>query len=275
MHNSPVHSPGFSSFLPMLILAMLLLAYLYAVMRQRKTGRKWSGFRTFCFIIGTILAMIAVSPPLASEAHHNLSGHMVQHLLIGMLAPLGLVLAAPLSLALRVLHGSNGRIITSILRSRPFHYISHPVSALLLNIGGMYLLYLTPLYIAMERNMLIHYIVHFHFLAAGYLFIWSIAGPDPAPKRPPLRIRLIVLFISMATHAYLSKLMYAHHFPRNTMYSSSEIEDAALIMYYGGDLAEVLLAIAFFGIWYRARNCSTRMTGGLRQLKSESLRQAQ
>ena len=121
----------------------------------------------------------------------------------------------------------------------------------------MFFLYLTPLYAAMQKHMWLHYFMHFHFLAAGYLFTWSIAGPDPAPKRPSFRLRLLVLFISMATHAYLSKLMYAYQYPKNTSHSLIEIQEAALWMYYGGDLAELLLAIAFFSFWYRSRANST------------------
>jgi putative membrane protein len=122
-----------------------------------------------------------------------------------------------------------------------------------LNIGGMALLYLTPLYNAMHSNTSIHFFVHLHFILAGYLFVWSIAGPDPAPKRPGLRLRFIVLFFSMAIHAYLSKFMYAHHFPRTAHHSPEEIESGAMFMYYGGDIAELLLAVAFFAVWYRTK----------------------
>lgn len=97
------------------------------------------------------------------------------------------------------------------------------------------------------------YLIHIHFFAAGYLFTWSIAGPDPTPGRPTLRIRAIVLFISIAAHAYLSKYMYAYEWPRNTPYSEAQIREAAQIMYYGGDLSELLLTIALFAIWYQKR----------------------
>ncbi|HYH11166.1 MAG TPA: cytochrome c oxidase assembly protein, partial [Thermomicrobiales bacterium] len=87
----------------------------------------------------------------------------------------------------------------------------------------------------------------------GYLFAWSIAGPDPAPGRPGLTTRLAVLVTSIAAHAYLGKTMYAHLFPRGTHYSADEIEAAAELMYYGGDLAELLLAAALFATWYQQR----------------------
>lgn len=257
MHQDHMNFGGVALWVPLVILILILAAYLAGVVRLRRNGVDWSGFRVFYFVLGIALLFAAFAPPLATLVHHDLRVHMVQHLLIGMLAPLGLVLAAPLTLVLRILPAEKGRKITAVLGSRPLHFISHPVTALFLNIGGMYILYLTPLYAAMQTSMWIHYLVHFHFVAAGYLFIWSVAGPDPAPGRPSLRFRLLVLFVSMATHAWLSKLMYAYEFPRNTSHSLTEIQEAAQWMYYGGDLAEVLLAVAFFALWYRKKSLKT------------------
>ncbi len=253
MHDHVTNNSGPENWLPILLFLLLMSLYSTGVYNERKAGKKWSNFRTGCFLSGIVIGIIAVAPPLSQYGHHDLRGHMIQHLLIGMLAPLGLVLGAPLTLLLRRLPAEKGRRISSILGSRPFHTISHPVTALLLNIGGMYILYLTPLYATMQENIWLHHIVHIHFFAAGYLFIWSVAGPDPSPDRPSLRLRLLVLFVSMATHAFLGKFMYAYGFPRNTSHRVVEIQEAAKIMYYGGDFAEVLLAVAFFSVWYRSR----------------------
>ena len=182
---------------------------------------------------------------------------MIQHLLIGMLAPLGLVLAAPLTLLLRTLSVTRARAVTAVLRSSAFHWLSHPGTALLLNIGGMYIIYLTPLYNLTLTNPSLHYLVHFHFLAAGYLFTWSIAGPDPAPRRPGMRTRLVVLFVSIAAHAFLSKFMYAYSWPRNTPHDMEQVREAAQLMYYGGDFAELLLVVALFAGWYRRSGSRT------------------
>lgn len=238
-----------------LLLQLILFGglYQYGLYLLRRNGKTWALSRTIFFMSGIILLLMAFAPPLSAYAHHSLQGHMIQHLLIGMLAPLGLVLGAPFTLAMRVWPVRRGRRFSTFFSSPSIHFLSHPAVAFLLNIGGMYLLYLTPLFAMMQEKLWLHYLVHFHFLAAGYLFTWSVAGPDPAPRRPPLRLRLLVLFLSMATHAYLSKLMYVHSFPRLTSYSPEAIQEAALWMYYGGDLAEVLLAIAFFTQWYRRR----------------------
>ena len=55
----------------------------------------------------------------------------------------------------------------------------------------------------------LHRLVHLHFLAAGYLFAYSIAGPDPAPHRPSVPARLVILGVAIAAHALLAQLLYA------------------------------------------------------------------
>jgi putative membrane protein len=181
-------------------------------------------------------------------------GHMVQHLLIGMYGPLFLVLSAPVLLALKALPVNSARTVTAILRSRVFFLLSHPVTTLFLNMGGMYLLYLTPLYVKSLFNPFLHYLIHFHFLAAGFLFTWSMIGQEPVARRPAFGIRVFVLFISIAAHAFLSKYMYAYLYPIHSPHSADQIREAAKLMYYWGDLSELLLAFVLFGMWYQTRN---------------------
>lgn len=241
------------ALLPLLILSAIAFLYLIAAIRQQYKGRCWSTWRSASFVLGIALLCIAVSRPLAMLAHQDLRMHMVQHILIGMLAPLALALAAPLTLALRSFPAAISRWIVRLLHSEFVDWLSYPITALLLNIGGMYLLYLSPLYKFSLSNPLVHYLMHTHFFIAGYLFTWAIAGPDPAPRRPGLTTRITVLFVAIAAHATLGKLMYIYLFPFNTFHNADEIRSAAKIMYYGGDIAEILLAIALLAGWYYRR----------------------
>jgi putative membrane protein len=73
--------------------------------------------------------------------------------------------------------------LSRILRSVPAQFLTHPVTALVQNIGGMWLLCAMALCAAALESSALHAAVHLHFLAAGYLFCWPIlAGPDPAPN---------------------------------------------------------------------------------------------
>ncbi|GAA2594712.1 cytochrome c oxidase assembly protein [Actinomadura fulvescens] len=234
--------------------AVLLAVYLAGVVRVRRAGgRPWSGWRTAAFTAGALCLAVALAPPVAGSAHGDFRAHMVQHLLIGMYAPLGLVLGAPVTLALRTLDARAGRRVTGFLNLPPVHVLAHPLAALLLSAGGLYVLYATPLYAAAAANPLLHQLVHLHFLLSGCLFAWAVAGPDPAPRRPPVPFRLVVLGIAIAAHATLAQLLYAGAFAALPA-DADQMRGAAEIMYYGGDIAELLLAFALVTTWRPRRS---------------------
>lgn len=260
------------TLIPVFIFCIVLVLYPLAVIRQYLTRGYWSLWRTASFLAGMTLLGTALTPPLVNLAHHDIRAHMAQHLLIGMLAPLALVLSAPLTLMLRSLPVKMSRWLIRLLHGEFFVWLTHPFTAFGLNIGGMYLLYLTPIFSLSMTNAGVHYLMHVHFFLAGYLFTWVIAGPDPAPRRPSFKLRLGVLFLAMAAHAILSKLMYVHLLPADTPFTSDAIRSAAQWMYYGGDFAEVLLAIALFYHWYQQRSRQTFLRSYLRADNQLALR---
>ncbi|WFE93657.1 cytochrome c oxidase assembly protein [Micromonospora sp. WMMD987] len=229
---------------PLLLVPMVLFwGYLAAALRQRDPGRAgWSHWRTASFGVGTALLAVALLLPA-----HDLVGHVWQHLLVGMLAPLGLVLGAPGTLALRTVRPRVGRAALRLLRRRVAAVALHPVTGLLLTAGGLYLLHLTPLYRATLAHPGLHTLVLLHFLASGYVFSWAIAGPDPGPHRPGVPLRLAVLGLSVAAHATLAQLMYAGLV--DVAAPADRLRTAATLMYYVGDLAEILLALALLATW--------------------------
>lgn len=102
----------------------------------------------------------------------------------------------------------------AFFKMRPVRFVIHPITAALLGIGGMYVLYLTPLYALSMTDPLVFVLLHLHFVISGYLFTWSIAGPDPAPHRPGMVMRLAVVFLATAAHANLGKIMFGYGYPR-------------------------------------------------------------
>ncbi|MEL7560832.1 cytochrome c oxidase assembly protein [Stutzerimonas chloritidismutans] len=244
------------TFMLVLVTQGLWFAYVLGVRAQRRRRKVWHCWRLVSFSLGCGLLVVAFSPPMVEWGHSDLRGHMAQHLLLGMFAPIALMLGAPGTLLLRNMPVTTARRITDFAATVPVRCLSHPVTALFLNIGALFLLYLTPLYQLSFSEPLLHIWLHLHFVLAGYLFSWSIAGPDPAPHRPGMRLRLLVLFAAIAAHAVLGKLMYAYGFPRDAGLELAEIEAAAQLMYYGGDLAELILALVFFAGWYRRRKAS-------------------
>ncbi|WP_406481972.1 cytochrome c oxidase assembly protein [Streptomyces platensis] len=243
-----------SGFLEVLLPALALTAavgvYLLLAHRARRRNPAlgWSRWRTAGFATAMALLGVALLPPVALFAHGDFRGHMAQHMLIGMYAPLALVLAAPVTLLLRVLPAARGRRLTAVLHSPPARFIAHPVVALALSAGSLVVLYFTPLYNTTMDNPAGHWLLHAHFLLSGSLFAYVMAGPDPAPSRPGVRARLIYLGVAVAAHAVISQLIYGGFWV--DIYAPIEqVRGGAQIMYYGGDIAELLLAAALVATW--------------------------
>jgi putative membrane protein len=247
-----------------LLATALFVGYLLAAGRvTRRTLRTWPRTRTAAFATGSAMIAIGLSPPVHALAAGDPRGHVLQHLTLGMLAPVALVLAAPMTLLLAALPTTAARRVTSVLRRRPTRFLTHPITAGLVTVAGMYALYLTPLYAVSARIAVLGYGLHIHFLLSGCVFAWSIAGPDPAPTRPGMRMRLAVLVGVAGAHAYLAKTLYAHAAisPPGAGLDPGQVRQAAQLMYYGGDIAELVIATALFTAWLRTCR-RERPTGG-------------
>lgn len=257
-HTDHGHSPGswdVYTAAPVVAIAAVAIAYTVLAVRQRQEPRSWSLWRTTSFLLGATLLLCALIPALSPYPAGDFRGHMHQHLLLGMYAPVALVLGAPMTLLLRSIPRHYGQKIGRILRSRPAHILAHPAVSLTLSFGGLAALYFTPLYAAASGNPALHALIHLHFLLAGYLFAWVIAGPDPAPQRPSVYVRLVFLGIAIVAHAIISQLIYAGLYVRVAA-PIEEFRGAGSLMYYGGDIAELLLALALLTNWRPRRSVS-------------------
>ena len=198
-----------AAFLGILILITAL--YIRGVVILAKRGDKWPVGRTVSFALAVAAADFATSGGLGAYAHFAFSYHMIAHMILGMIAPIGFILSAPLTLALRTLpigrtpdeRGIRG-VLIAFLHSRYFLVISNPVVALSIFDGSLFLLYMTPLFGNLMQSHSGHLFMNIHFLLAGALFFHVIVGIDPSPKRVPHIVRIIVLFAAMSIHAFFS-----------------------------------------------------------------------
>jgi putative membrane protein len=248
----PVGTAAGAWLVSVLVATLPMALYLAGVGRLHRRGRTWSAWRTTGFGLGLILVAAALSPTVEAAAA-DARGHMVQHLVLGMYAPLPLALGAPMTLLLAALPQRSRRQVAAALRSRPLHALSHVVTAAVLSVGGLYLLYLTPLYALTTRSEPVHHLLHAHLLLTGYLFAWAVAGPDPAPHRPGMAARIAAVVAAGGAHGFLAQLLYsrAPQLPPGSGHSADEIELAAQWMYYGGHGTDLALLTALFAVWYR------------------------
>jgi len=197
------------TFLGLLLLATAL--YIRGVVTLARRGDKWPIGRTIAFAMGISFADFATSGGIGVYSHFAFSYHMIAHMTLGMIAPIGFVLSAPITLALRALpagrtdleRGLRGSLI-SIIHSRYSVFITNPVTALIIFDGSLFALYLTPLFGTLMRSHSGHLLMDIHFVLAGYLFFYVIIGVDVNPRKIPHIVRIIVLFAAMSIHAFFS-----------------------------------------------------------------------
>jgi putative membrane protein len=225
-----------------LLLLAGLCGYAGLVLLPRRR-RPWPGWRTASWFAGLGTAGLATLGPPARD---GFVAHSAGHVLLGMVAPLLACCAAPLTLLLRALPVRAARPVSRVLRSRPAAAVSHPVTALLLAGGGLWLLYATPLYGFAVSDPAVQIVVHAHVFAAGYLLTAALAGPDPAPHRaaPPLRAAVLVAYL--AAHGILAKFLYAHP-PAGV--PPDQAHTGAMLMYYGGDAVDLVLIVLMCRQW--------------------------
>jgi putative membrane protein len=222
----------------------------------RRRARTWSPGRLTAFLVGALLVVVALSPAVDRLGHDDPRWHMVQHLLLGMVAPLALVLSAPMTLVLGACGPAGRRRLGRLLAWSPLRVLTTPLVAAVLSSGALYVVYLTPVYALSTQHAALHHLLHLHFLLAGYAFTWAIIGPDPAPRRPGMVHRVAVLVLAAGAHAHVAKLIYAR---ASGGVLPSAHDDAALWreaaewMYYGGDVVELLIAGVLFTLWYAGR----------------------
>ena len=193
------------------ILVIMVALYIKGVMVLTKRGDKWPVGRTVSFAAGIAVIDFATSGGLGLYAHFSFSYHMIAHMLLAMIAPIGLVLGAPMTLALRTLpqgrtpteRGVRGSLL-AVLHSKVGLFYTNPIVALLIFDGSLFALYFTDLFASMMQSHIGHLFMTLHFLAAGFLFFFVVIGIDPNPRKIPHLVKIVILFAAMSIHAFFS-----------------------------------------------------------------------
>ncbi len=197
-----------------LMIAILVTAvalYIKGVAVLKARGDSWPVGRTVAFATAIALIDFATSGGLGVYAVFSFEYHMIAHMLLGMIAPIGLVLGAPITLALRTLpqgrtsseHGVRG-LALKVLHSRYSLILTNPITALALFDGSLFVLYFTDLFGLLMQNHAGHILMNIHFILAGFLFFNVVIGVDPSPRKYPHILRIVILFGAMSLHAFFS-----------------------------------------------------------------------
>jgi putative copper resistance protein D len=277
---------GAWSFDPMLQVPLLaaLFAYLWAVrhVNDAHPGNPVPRRRVAAFVAGILVIEIALASAVERYDTTLFSVHMVQHILLTMVAAPLLALGAPITLTLRCARGDiRRRWILPVLHSRAARVLSFPVVAWLLFAGVMWASHFSPLFNEALEHPAIHQLEHLLYLSAALLFWWPVIAADPSPWRLPHPVRMLYVFLQMPQNTFLALAIYSATTPLYAHYATldlgwaSPLDDQRLaggLMWIAGDLLFLAAIVGLAFAWMRqeerdAPRVDARVAGARREIE--------
>jgi cytochrome c oxidase assembly factor CtaG/ferredoxin len=278
--------PTFDAFLrswpldPWMLFALLITAGLYLrgwlVLRERD-GSRWPAGRVVAFGMGLLTVFLALCSPIETFTSLLLQVHMLQHLLLMMIAPPLLWLGAP---AFPMLLGLPRPVrtywIAPFFRSRivrqAFRWLTHPVPAWLLFTAATWIWHVPPTYELALSSDGWHYLQHISFLVTALIFWYPVIRPFPSHPRwsPWLLVPYLILAdvqntLLAAWLTFSTRPLYAYYVNRPRLGNLSPLEDqaaAGVLMWVPGSLVYL---VPLFVIGIRLLFGSYEKRGGFKK----------
>jgi putative copper resistance protein D len=254
------------TFEPTIALALVVsaLAWLSLVRRidRAHPGNRVPRRRTVAFLSGLAVIAIALMSGIDTYDTTLFSIHMVQHVLLTLVAAPLIALAAPITTLLRAATPNvRRRVILPILHSRVMKVLAFPVVSWILFAVVMWGSHFSPLFNASLEDPLVHDLEHALYLGAGLLFWWPAVGADPSPWRMPHAVRAMYVFLQMPQNTFLavtilnsSVPLYAHYATLVRSWGPTSLEDQQIaggLMWITGDILFLAAIATLLAAWMR------------------------
>ena len=238
--------------------------YLWGAWRvgRRTPGPGWHGRRTLAFCGGLVVSWVSVGSFIGVYGEVLFYDHMVQHLLLIMVAAGLFAMGAPVELAERATSGSVHAVVVRGLSSSVAEVVGHPLTGFLLYALLIPLSHLTSFYNLTLENGTIESVEHLAFIVIGYLFWRQVVAIEPSrhPLSPPVRLLYLAAAVPVDSFVGLALISASHElFPAYTQmhrtWGPSRLTDLHLggaIMWVGGDSLMLLAMIPIVIQWIRA-----------------------
>ena len=252
--------------LPLLLVLVPAGLYLYGVRRLRARGDAWPIGRSLAFLVGGLGTIaVATTSGLAAYDVSLFAAHMVQHMLLSMVATVFLALGAPITLALRTLPRGPRGVLLSVLHSRVARLLGFPLIPWILYVASPFALYFSGWYEATLDSRVLHELLHLHFLAVGALFFWPLLGIDPVPGRGAHPFRLLLIGTTLPFHAFLGVSIMSvqpdgrgliapdHYLALHTLEEAVDQQElGGALLWASGDIIGLLFLAVLLTQWMRA-----------------------
>ena len=215
---------------------------------------------------GLFVIFIALQSPLDNLSEHMLSFHQLQHFMLRMLAPLLILLGAPLTPMLRglppwMLRGVVRPVVRNDLARAAYDKLTNPVISTLIFMGTLYLWQIPGGFNLALRNEFVHALMHMTMMSSGFIFYWAVI--DPAPRRSRVHYGLRVLYLGLivlpntilgAVITFSKSLVYTGYADVYRPFDMSLMTDqqiGGLLLWVPGDMMSVLAAGIVMIMWYQ------------------------
>jgi cytochrome c oxidase assembly factor CtaG len=209
---------------PVPVLGLLVAAgsYVWAahLVSARHPDSPWPRLRTALFLGGLVLVWVVVLGPVGSYDDTFFWAHMVQHIVLMMLAAPLLVLGSPVLLLLRVSsREARHRWLVPALRSRLVVGLTNPVFSWFLFATVLVGTHFSPFFEYSLRHPLVHdYVEHGLYLGAALCFYYALLPGNPSPQRLEPSWRVLSLFLMMLPETMTGFFIYASNYVRYPFY---------------------------------------------------------
>ena len=260
--------------------ALAAAAYLWGVLRVRRRHprRPWPLRRTIPFLLGLLVVNLAAQSGIGTYDDTLFWDHMVQHLMLLMIAPPLLVSGQPATL---LLHASRNPLHTGVkklLRSRPVQWITWPAFGVVAYCATVVGTHLTSFYNLVVEHDAIHETEHVLYLVVGYLYFLPLLGREPIRWRVSYPLRLFLLFIAMPVDAFTGVVLGSYQTdpfvpadPRSWGPSPvNDLHEGGAVMWIGGAAIMFVVIMVTFFQWTRETRPSAAM-GWLESARRTSL----
>jgi putative membrane protein len=233
--------------------------YLAGVRRLARRGRRWSPYATSAYVAGVAALWVAVGSGLAAYDEVNVTLHVIQHLLLMMVAPPLIGLGKPITLASQA---SPRRVQVGLLKIVHNHVLTvltFPVVAWFVYYGIMYSYFEDRgIYDYSISHQLFHDATHLIFFVGGYLYWSAIVGTDPTRWRLPISLRAASVFFGMPFEAFLGISVSDYLTPIDPINTLANTH-AADEMFWAGAMFVSALCLASIGVqWFHQLDRETR-----------------
>ena len=217
--------------------------------------------RVAAFVSGWVALTVALVSPVDVYADVSFTVHMVQHLVLTLVAPPLLALGAPVTLALRTLPHAPARALAVALRSRPARWLTDPVVGWMLFVGVPVIVHASRLFDLALRSTGWHALEHGVWIVAALVYWWPIVGADPSPHPMRFPVRMLSMLLTMPAVAFLSLAIYSADAPLYPTYAAlpapwgpdalADQQAAAVLMWLAGNLGMVVAMLLVAASWKR------------------------